>query len=485
MSFDSKHLTQFYIDGEWVDPILGGQPHAVQNPATEQSNFVIAFGETADVNRAIKAAYRAFPSYSTTPLADRLELLDLVCAIYQRRIDDIAAAVTEEMGAPLQTLARPLQAPVGLWHFQAAAAAAREFAFEKKQGTSLILKEPIGVCALITPWNWPLNQVVCKVAPALAVGCTIVLKPSQNAPLSAVILAEILDEAGVPAGVFNMVQGEGSRLGNVLAAHPLVDLVSLTGSNPAGAAVSKAAADTVKRVSLELGGKSANIILDDADFPAAIGHAVQAMMSNSGQSCNAPSRLLVPANRLAEVERLAAAACADLVVGDPTAASTTVGPVANLRQYRKVQSMIETGLAEGAYLICGGTGRPEGLNAGYFTRPTIFSRVNNRMAIAQEEIFGPVLVIIPYEHEYEAVQIANDSPFGLSGYVTSASLARARDVAKRMRTGMVHLNGAFVDITAPFGGYKQSGNGREWGAAGLEEFLETKAVMGWTEASVK
>jgi aldehyde dehydrogenase (NAD+)/betaine-aldehyde dehydrogenase len=479
MNIDPAHFQQLYIDGRWVAPLEATVLHDVINPANETVSHQIAFGGTADVDRAVSAAHQAFSAYSRLPLAERLALVERICAIYERRMEDIAAAITAEMGAPLQTLSRNLQAPVGLWHFQTAVASAKDFQFERQLGSTRILREPIGVCALITPWNWPMNQVICKIAPALVVGCTIVLKPSQNSPLSAIILAEILDEAGVPAGVFNMVQGQGGRLGNALAAHPMVDLVSLTGSNSAGAAVTRAAAESVKKVSLELGGKSANIILDDADLPKAITHAVHHMMGNTGQSCNAPSRLLVPAHRLDEVEKLAAEACAKLVVGDPLDVATTIGPVANERQYRKVQSMIDLGVAEGAKLICGGPGRPEGLSSGFYAKPTIFSRVHNTMIIAREEIFGPVLVIISYDDETEAIEIANDSPFGLSGYVFGGTIERAQAVAKRMRTGMVHLNGAFVDLTAPFGGYKQSGNGREWGVAGLEEFLETKSVMGW------
>lgn len=478
MNINSAHLSQFYIDGQWVAPLVDGHKRDVVNPANEQVICSIAFGGKADVDSAIEAAYRAFPKYSSTSLSERLDLLGSICCAYERRMDDLAEAVTAEMGAPFDGLSRTLQAPVGLWHFQTAAAVAKEFQFEKALGATRVLKEPIGVCALIAPWNWPLNQVVCKVAPALAVGCTVVLKPSQNAPLSATILAEILDEAGVPAGVFNMLQGEGSKLGDLLAGHPLVDLVSLTGSNPAGAAVAKAAAETAKKVSLELGGKSANIILDDADFPKAITHAVHHMMSNTGQSCNAPSRLLVPADRIAEVEDLAQKACAQLVVGDPLDPKTNIGPLANERQFGKVQEMIQRGLFDGARLIAGGLGRPVGIDRGYFARPTIFSGVSNDATIAREEIFGPVLVIIPYRDEDDAVRIANDSPYGLSGYV-SGSPDRVRNMAKRLRTGMVHLNCAPVDLAAPFGGYKQSGNGREWGEAGLEEFLETKAVMGW------
>ena len=472
-----------YIDGAWVAPVGGGPLHDVVNPATGDAVAAMAFGGDADIDLAVEAAHRAFQSWSQRSLAERLDLLSRICAIYERRMPEIAEAVTQEMGAPYHGLSLPLQAPIGLWHFQMTLAAARDFEFERMlNATTRIVREPVGVCALITPWNWPLNQVVVKVAPALATGCTMVLKPSQNSPLSAAILAEILAEAGVPKGVFNMIQGEGSRLGERLASHPLVDMVSLTGSNPAGAAVSKAAADSVKRLSLELGGKSANIILDDADFEQAVTHGVVQMMSNSGQSCNAPSRMLVPINRLSEVERIAVAAAEATIVGDPFAPDTQVGPIANRRQFDRVQQLIQQGLAEGAKLIVGGPGLPDGIDCGNFARPTIFSGVDNGMTIAREEVFGPVLAIIPYDDEEEAIAIANDTPFGLSGYVTSASRDRAERVARRLRTGMVHLNGASVDLQAPFGGYKQSGVGREWGAWGLEDFLETKAVMGAVEA---
>lgn len=473
-----RDYQQFYIDGQWVAPQGGGSLHEVINPATEEVAGVIRLGTAADVELAIQAAHRVFDSYSRTPLEQRIELLASVCREYEKRLDDIAEAVSEEMGAPLQRLARPVQAPIGLWHLQTTLALARDYPFEKQQGTTLLRKEPVGVCSLITPWNWPLNQIACKVAPALLTGCTMVLKPSELAPFSAQIFAEVMHAAGVPAGVFNMIHGDGAEIGPLMSSHPLVDMVSLTGSTRAGASVSRNAADTVKVVSLELGGKSANIILQDADLEAAISNGVQEMMSNTGQSCNAPSRMLVPARHLAEVERIAAATCARLVVGDPRDPATTIGPISNQRQYQRVQLMIEKGIAEGARLIAGGPGRPEGLTRGYFARPTIFSGAHNGMCIAQEEIFGPVLTIIPYDTEEQAIAIANDSPYGLSGYVYSGCIDHARQVARRLRTGMVHLNGADVDPMAPFGGYKQSGIGREWGSAGIDEFLEIKAIMG-------
>ena len=468
----------FYIDSHWVPPVNGGEPFDVMNPATEAVAGVIRLGDEADVERAIAAARRAFDGWSTTPLSTRVDLLARAAAIYERRLEDVAAAISEEMGAPLARLARAAQAPLGLWQLQTALALAADFPFEKRQGSTHIVKEAVGVCALITPWNWPMNQVMCKVAPALLAGCTMVLKPSEYAPFSAQILAEILHEAGVPPGVFNLVHGDGARIGPLLSSHPDVDMVSLTGSTRAGVSVAQRAAETIKVVSLELGGKSANIILDDAPLEEAVAAGVTNMMFNTGQSCNAPSRLLVPAAKLADAERIAAAAVARLVVGDPADASTTTGPVANRRQYERVQSLIAQGMAEGARVVVGGVGRPEGLARGWFAKPTVFSDVRNDMTIAREEIFGPVLVMIPYADEDEAVAIANDSDYGLSGYVWGGTVARAAAVAKRLRTGMVHLNGAGIDLAAPFGGYKKSGTGREWGAAGIDEFLETKALMG-------
>lgn len=469
---------QFYIDGQWVDPVNGGERWDVINPATEEVAGSVLLGDTDDVERAVLAARRAFDGYARTPLAQRMELIAAIAGEYEKRLDDLAAAISEEMGAPLHKLARPAQAPMGLWHLQTALALAKDYPFEKLQGRTLLVKEPVGVCALITPWNWPMNQIVCKVAPALLAGCTVVLKPSELAPFSSQIFAEIVAAAGVPAGVFNMLHGDGAKIGPLLSSHPMVDMVSLTGSTRAGASVAKHAADTVKVVSLELGGKSANIILDDAPLADAIKAGVMGMMSNTGQSCNAPSRMLVPAAKLAEAEQLAAAVAARLVVGDPQAPGTTTGPIANARQYQRVQMMIAKGIEEGARVVAGGPGRPEGLERGYYARPTIFSGAHNSMCIAQEEIFGPVLTMIPYDSEEEAIAIANDTVYGLSGYVYGGTIERARDVAKQLRTGMVHLNGAGVDPGAPFGGYKQSGVGREWGAAGIDEFLETKAIMG-------
>ncbi len=472
------HHHQFYIDGQWVEP-AGAARRDVIDPASEALVASIAMGSAADVERAVAAARAAFPAFAATRREARLDLLARVGAAYKKRFDDIAQAISAEMGAPFKMLASGAQAASGLGHFRAAAAALQDFPFDTARGATRIVREPIGVCALVTPWNWPANQMACKIAPALAAGCTMVLKPSELAPLSAVVLAEILDEAGVPAGVFNLVNGDGEGVGAALAAHPDVDMISFTGSTRAGRLVMKAAADTVKKVALELGGKSANILLGDADFPKAVKHAVLTLMLNSGQNCNAPSRLLVPAERLDEVEALAAAALAKVVVGDPRADATTMGPLANAAQFRRVQQFIEAGIAEGARLVAGGPGRPDGIERGFFARPTIFSRVSGGMTIAREEIFGPVLSILPYRDEEDAIRIANDTPYGLSCYVSSGDLERARRVARRLRCGNVHLNGAPVDTTAPFGGYKQSGLGREWGAWGLEEFLETKAILGY------
>jgi len=473
-----RNHEQFYIDGQWVAPIDGGEAFAVINPATEAVAGSIRLGSEADVERAIAAARRAFDGFSQTSLEQRQALVGRICAVYERRLGDMADAITEEMGAPLHRLSRPAQAPLGLWHFQTALAASASYPFERAQGGSLILREAIGVCTLITPWNWPMGQVTSKVAPALLAGCTMVLKPSEFSPFSAQVFAEILHEAGVPPGVFNMLHGDGARIGPLLASHREVDMVSLTGSTRSGASVARNAADGIKTLSLELGGKSANIILDDAPLEEAVSKGVMEMMFNTGQSCNAPSRMLVPRGKLAQAEAIAAAAVQRLVVGDPASPTTTTGPLANRRQFERVQAMIETGLREGATLVAGGCGRPDGLASGYFARPTVFSHATNLMRIAREEIFGPVLTLLAYDSEEEAIAIANDSDYGLSGYVWGGTVERAAAVARRLRTGMVHLNGAGVDPAAPFGGYKQSGIGREWGAAGLDEFLETKAVMG-------
>ena len=468
-------LQQFYINGEWVNPADGASSHTVINPATESPLGELAMGGAADIDAAISAAAAAFPAFSAEPLETRLGYLEKIAEGYQARLEEIAQAISQEMGAPI-SLARKVQAPMGLGHLKTTLAVARDYPFEEQLGQAQIRRAAAGVCALITPWNWPMNQVMCKVAPAIAAGCTMVLKPSEFAPLSAQILAEIIDEAGLPAGVFNMVHGDGAQVGPLLSSDPRIDVVSLTGSTRAGESVSREAAATIKRVSLELGGKSANILLPGCDLQKAVTHGVRAMMNNTGQSCNAPSRMLVPADQLAEAEAIAAEACSTIVAGDPQNEDTVIGPIANGRQYQRVQSMIEKGVEEGAKLVAGGTGKPDGLEAGYFARPTVFSQVSNTMTIGREEIFGPVLVMIPYQDVDEAVTIANDSDYGLSGYVFGEDSA-ARAVAARLRTGMVHINGAGPDLQGAFGGYKQSGNGREWGRFGLEEFLETQSLF--------
>jgi aldehyde dehydrogenase (NAD+) len=409
-----------------------------------------------------------------------LDILNKIVAGIKQRYDELAETISQEMGAPLK-LAKRAQVAAGMAHFAAAVEVLKNFRFEAQQGTTLIVREPIGVCGFITPWNWPLNQIACKVAPALAAGCTIVLKPSEIAPLNACILAEIMQDAGLPAGVFNLVNGDGPTVGAALSSHPGVDMVSFTGSTRAGILVAKAAAEGVKRVTQELGGKSANIILNDMNLDQAVSDGVQRCFNNSGQSCNAPTRMLVPAARHDEAAAIAKSAAEQVQVGDPLAAETTIGPVASKIQYDKIQGLLKQGIAEGANLVTGGPGRPDRRETGYYVKPTIFAAVNNTMTIAREEIFGPVLCMIPYKDEEDAVRIANDTPYGLSGYVSSDDPKRARRVAARLRTGNVHLNGAGPDFLAPFGGYKQSGNGREWGEHGFEEFLETKAIMGWED----
>ncbi len=470
-----RDLTKFYIDGQWVEPHGRGRLDVI-NPATEERCATIALGDQTDVDRAVKAARGAFDSFAATTIEDRKALLHRIITVYLKRNEDMARAITEEMGAP-KTLAIQAQSASSLAHFQTALAALDAIEFEKDEGTHWLVREPVGVCALITPWNWPANQIACKVAPALAAGCTMVLKPSEVAPISGHLFAEILHEAGVPKGVFNVVHGTGPEVGAALSSHPDIDMVSFTGSTRAGVEVARNAAQTVKRVAQELGGKSANIILDDADFKRAVTAGVMSCMNNSGQSCNAPTRMLVPATRMDETIGLAREAAAKVTAGDPNADGTTIGPVASEMQWTKIQRLIRQGVEDGAELIAGGPGKPEGLSRGYYVKPTVFARVSNDMTIAREEVFGPVLTIIPYKDEDDAVAIANDTPYGLSGYVYSGDVNHARKVAKRLRTGNVHLNGAGVDMTAPFGGYKQSGNGREWGVHGVEEYLEKKAIL--------
>jgi aldehyde dehydrogenase (NAD+) len=472
-----KHCRQFYIDGKWVDPARTND-FTVINPANEQPISTISLGGAEDVDRAVAAAKRAFESHSETSVNDRLVLLRRIIEIYRSKMEQMAETISLEMGAPL-SLAQKAQAPAGLGHLLEALKVLESFHFEELRGSTLMRKEPIGVCGLITPWNWPMNQIVCKVAPALAAGCTMVLKPSEIAPLSAYLFAQILDEAAVPAGVFNLVNGDGPTVGSAIASHPDVDMVSFTGSTRAGIAVAVGAALTVKRVTQELGGKSANIILEDADFEKAVKHGVQECFRNSGQSCNAPTRMLVPRSKMAQATGVARQVAEATKAGDPFAEHSVIGPLVSKAQFEKVQRLITLGISEGAKLIAGGPGRPEGVTKGYFVKPTVFVDVRNDMTIAREEIFGPVLCIIAYEDENDAVRIANDTPYGLSAFVTSADPERALKVARRLRSGNVHLNGARVDFAGCFGGYKQSGNGREWGEAGLEEFLELKAIFGY------
>ena len=471
---------QFYINGEWVDPV---EPRTldIENPATEENFARISLGSAADVDKAVAAAKAAFPTFSQTSVEYRAELLDKITAGIQARAGEIAEAISSEMGAPMW-LANAAQVPAGMGHFASAAAILRNYEFEELKGGTLLRKEPIGVCGFITPWNWPLNQIACKVAPAIAAGCTMVLKPSEIAPLDAMILTEIIHEAGVPKGVFNLVNGDGPGVGATLSGHPDVDMMSFTGSTRAGVLVAQAAAPTVKRVAQELGGKSPNIVLPTADLETAVVGGVKHMMQNTGQSCNAPSRMFVQKDQQADAIKIAKEAAEAVQVAMPAdAPGGAIGPISNGNQYQKVQDLIETGIKEGATLVAGGPGRPEGFNKGYFARPTVFADVTNDMTIAREEIFGPVLCILPYEDVEQAVEMANDTVYGLAGYVQGPE-AEAKEIANRIRAGQVQLNGKGFDMNAPFGGYGQSGNGREWGEYGLEEFLEVKAVIGYEAA---
>ena len=466
---------QFYIDGQWVDP-QQPQDCPVINPATEQRIATISLGGPADVDRAVVAARRAFEAYAHSTVAERSALIGRVLDAYRRRQDEIGAAISEEMGAPL-AFARRSQAGIGAAHLATMLEVLQTFRFSEERDGMLLLREPVGVCGFITPWNWPINQIACKVVPALAAGCTMVLKPSEIAPLSASLFAAVIHEAGVPPGVFNLVHGDGPGVGQAIAAHPDVDMLSFTGSTRAGIAVARAGADTVKRVHQELGGKSPLLILDEQSLEAAVRWGVTDCFSNSGQSCNAPSRMLVPAALHGRATVLAKAVAEAMVVGDPRDAATQLGPVVSQTQFDKIQRLIQAGLDEGATLVCGGPGRPPGLTQGFYVRPTVFAGVRNTMKIAREEIFGPVLSILPYGDEAEAIRIANDTPYGLAAYVWSADPADARRVAGRIRAGMVHINGADLPLNAPFGGFKQSGNGREWGEFGLADFLELKVIV--------
>ncbi len=471
---------QFYIDGKWVNPVTPKTIDVI-NPANEEAFARVSLGSKADVDKAVAAARKAFETWSKTTREERLALFGKIIAVYQTKYNEIAETISKEMGAPMW-LSKAAQAATGMGHLAEAAKILKDYKFEEMRGTTAIVKEPVGVCGFITPWNWPINQIVCKVAPALAAGCTMVLKPSEVAPMNAMLFADVLHEAGVPPGVFNLVNGDGPTVGEALSAHPGIDMMSFTGSTRAGIAVAKAAADTVKRVAQELGGKSANIILDDADLTKAVSSGVLSMMTNSGQSCNAPSRMFVPRAKNDQAIAIAKATAEKVKVAAPDSAEATpgsIGPVVSEVQFNKIQALIKKGIDEGATVVAGGLGRPEGMNRGYYVRPTVFANVTNDMTIAREEIFGPVLAMLPYDTEADAIRQANDTVYGLSGYVQSGDLAHARKVASQLRTGNVHLNGAGADFSAPFGGYKQSGTGREWGEYGFEEFLETKAVLGY------
>lgn len=471
------HHQLFYINGAWVNPSVQ-KSFDVINPATEEPYTRISLGSSADVDKAVLAARAAFPDFAKTNKATRLALLKRILAVYNDRADEIAQALSDEMGAPL-AWARDAQTWAGQVHLEATIASLEGYEFETQRGNTRVIKEGIGVVALITPWNWPMNQIMCKVAPALACGCTVVLKPSELAPISAIVFSEILHEAGVPPGVYNMINGDGPSVGQFMSAHKGVDMVSFTGSTHAGVMVAKAAADTVKRVAQELGGKSPNIILEDADLEIAVRKGVESCMSNTGQSCDAPTRMLVPRALHRRILEIAADAAEEQVVGDPRDERTTMGPLISERQYSKVQRLIETGIAEGAMLVAGGVGKPKGLQRGYFARPTVFGNVTRNMTIAREEIFGPVLAIMPYDTEAEAIEIANESEFGLAAYVQSANLPHARAVARQLRAGQVHINYPDWDVYAPFGGYKQSGNGREYADWGMHDFLEIKGLLGY------
>ncbi|MCA8232681.1 aldehyde dehydrogenase family protein [Burkholderia cenocepacia] len=470
---------QSYIDGQWLDP-ADARSIDVIDPATARPYARLAIGGAADVDRAVGAARQAFDTYSRWSVDERVALLKRILEIYQRRYEEVAQTISQEMGAPI-AFARAMQAAVGTGHLEQTIRALQSFRFSTQTGSLLVSHEPIGVCALITPWNWPINQIVCKVAPALAAGCTMVLKPSEIAPFSAILFAEILHEAGVPRGVFNLVHGYGHEVGDALSRHPEVDMVSFTGSTRAGVEVAKAAADTVKRLHQELGSKSPNLILPDADIEDAVTRGARSCFSNSGQSCNAPTRMLVHVDHLARAEQAARREAERTVVGDPRSMETGIGPVVSRTQFDRIQHFIRLGIEEGATLVAGGPGRPEGLTAGFYVRPTVFSNVTPRMTIATEEIFGPVLAIMTYRTEDEAVALANDSVYGLAAYVQSTDLERARRIAARLRVGNVHINYPAWNPAAPFGGYKRSGNGREYAEFGLVEYLETKGTTGYTE----
>lgn len=471
------HTGEFYVDGAWVAP-AAPRWFDVIDPATEASIARLALGDATDVDRAVAAARRALPAWSATSVQERVALLKRVVQIYERRYDEFAELMRREMGAPI-TFARNGQAARGPAHLNALIEVLERFEFEEQRGSTRIVLEAVGVCGLITPWNWPVNQIVVKIAPALAAGCTMVLKPSEYSPLSALLFAEVLEESGLPHGVFNLVNGDGPGVGEAIARHPDIDMVSFTGSTRAGVLVAEAAAATVKRVAQELGGKSANILLDDADLETAVTRGVAACFTNSGQSCSIPTRLIVPRRLLGEVEAIALKAAQAYRVGPTDDPATQLGPLVNRNQFERVQMLIQKGIDEGARLVTGGTGKPSGLEQGYYVKPTVFSQVTPEMTIAREEIFGPVLSILAYDTEEEAIAIANGTEYGLAAYVQSGDIERARKVGRALRAGGVHLNYPPADFHAPFGGYKRSGNGREWGEAGLREYLETKSMVGY------
>ena len=470
---------KFYIDGQWVDPIVPALLDVI-DPSTEEAYTQISIGSKADVDRAVAAAKTAFETFAFTSHAERLALLKRILEVYNERYEDLSQAISFEMGAPI-TWAREAQVAAGQSHMESTIKAFEEFEFSERRGSTMVVKEPIGICALITPWNWPLNQIVCKVAPAIAAGCTMVLKPSEVAPISGIIFSEIMHAAGTPKGVYNMVNGTGPDVGQIMAGHPDVDMVSFTGSTRAGIIVAETAAKTVKRVSQELGGKSANIILPDADFERAVRKGVNDCFGNSGQSCDAPTRMLVPAARHDEALEVAKKAAEAHKVNDPRQEGGHLGPVVSQIQFDKIQGLIEKGIKEGATVVTGGSGRPEHLNRGYYIRPTVFGHVKPGMTIEKEEIFGPVLSVISYEDEDDAIKIANDTVYGLAAYVQSTDIKHARKVASRLRAGQVKINYPEWDTHAPFGGYKQSGNGREYADWGIHDFLEIKGIIGYGE----
>jgi len=473
-----EHLT-FYIGGQWVRP-AEAKTIDVINPATEEVCGRVSAGSAADVDRAVAAAKTAFKTWRKTSREERLALLNRIVEAFQARVGDMAETITQEMGAPAW-LSQGTQAPIGINHFKSAIGVLERYEFEEDRGTSRVLKEPIGVCGFITPWNWPIHQICAKVAPALAVGCTVVLKPSEIAPFSGQVFAEIMEAAGTPPGVFNLVQGEGPVVGARLSAHPDVDMVSITGSTRAGIEVAKAAAPTLKRVHQELGGKSPNIVLEDADLTPAITGSVNGVMQNSGQSCRAPTRMLAPNALMDQVCAIAKQVAETWTPGDP-AGNARMGPVVSEAQWNKVQGLIQSGIDDGVTVVTGGLGKPEGLETGYFVKPTILAGVTNDMAVAREEIFGPVLCILGYDTLDEAIAVGNDTDYGLAGYVQSRDIEKARAVGREIRAGYISLNNAGLDLNVPFGGYKQSGNGREFGDHAFSEFLELKSVLGWNPA---